>query len=214
MTTGFATGRFVDLLIGPSPRAARSSVLDLVEGGMPPRKVYVDVLAPAMREVGRRWQVGVATVAQEHLATAIVRSVMATLAPELEEPPPVGRRIILACSEGEMHDVGLRMVGDFLEADGWDTMYLGAVTPEVELVELARTALPDAIGISTTLTTHLASVAATIEGLRANAVPALVLVGGRAYGDDPEVARRIGADLFAVDAEETSNVLRKRFDVA
>lgn len=212
MNAGFPTGPFVDLLIGPSPRAARSAALDLVGEGMPPRKVYMDVLAPAMREVGKRWQLGVATVAQEHLATAIVRSVMATLAPELEEPPPVARRIILACSEGEMHDVGLRMVGDFLEADGWETLYLGAVTPGFDLVELAASTHPDAIGISTALTTHLDSVAATIEALRAKAAPTLILVGGRAYGDDPELARRIGADLFAADAGEASRVLRERFD--
>lgn len=212
MNVGFPTGRFVDLLIGPSPRAARSAVLGLIGEGMSPRRIYIDVLAPAMQEVGRRWQIGVATVAQEHLATAIVRSVMATLAPQLEEPPPVARRIILACSEGEMHDVGLRMVGDFLEADGWETMYLGAVTPGFDLVDMVSTTHPDAIGISTALTTHLDSVAATIGALRANADPPLILVGGRAYGDDPELARRIGADVFATDAEEASKVLRERFD--
>lgn len=205
------TGWFADILLGKPPREARATAVALADEGLAPRDVYLHVLAPALEEVGSRWQRGTATVAQEHLATALVLSIMATLAPRLDEPPAVGRRAVLAGTEGELHSVGLRMLGDFLEADGWDIDYLGALTPGGEVERWAVEAGPDVVCLSTTLTTHLASVRSTIAALRSLPAPPLILVGGRAYGGDPEVAIRLGADGYAADAGSASKFLRARF---
>lgn len=202
---------FADVLLGSPPREARAMALGLVDNGAPPRAVYLDVLGPALEEVGSRWERGLATVAQEHLATAIVSSIMATLAPRLEEPPSVGRRAVLASTDGEMHVVGLRMVGDFLEADGWEVLFIGAVTPGADLARLAGETRPDAVCLSTTLTTHLDAAAATIAMLKALPDPPVVLVGGHAYSGDADRARALGADAFAADAGAASRFLRELF---
>ncbi len=138
---------FADILLSDRPRDARASAMTALEGGLAPRALYLDVLGPAMIEVGARWQLGLASVAQEHLATAVVATIMGTMAPSLDEAAPVvGRRIALACSEGEVHGIGLQMVVDFLEADGWQVDHLGAMTPAAELIELAaRTTAPEAV---------------------------------------------------------------------
>jgi len=104
-------------------------------------------------------------------------------------------------------------LGDFLEADGWDVRYLGAATPGVEIDRMAREVLPDAVCLSTTLTTHLPNVATVIAALRASPKPPFTLVGGRAYGGDPAVARHVGADAFAADASEAAVVLRQAFSL-
>jgi methanogenic corrinoid protein MtbC1 len=205
-------GRFADLLLSRPPRESRAAVLDLVEAGAPPRGVYLDVLGPALEEVGARWQAGRATVAQEHLATAIVSSIMASVAPRLEEPPPVGRRVVLASTDGEMHVVGLRMIGDFLEADGWEVYFLGAATPGPALQALVDETRPDAVGLSTTLTTHLAAAREAIAALRARPDPPFIFVGGNAYRDDLDLAGSLGADASAADAGAASRLLRARFE--
>jgi MerR family transcriptional regulator, light-induced transcriptional regulator len=212
VTNALPRGWFADVLLGRRPREARAAALALADEGLPPREIYLGVLGPAMEEVGSRWQRGIATVAQEHLATAVVSSIMATLAPRLAEPPPVARLAVLACTDGELHVVGLRMLGDFLEADGWEVLYLGAETPGADLSRFVADRKPDVVGLSTTLSTHLEAAKATVASLQALPIVPFILVGGRAYGGDADVARRVGADAFGSDAGEASKLLRARFN--
>jgi methanogenic corrinoid protein MtbC1 len=209
-----ALDSFVNLLLAQSPRQARAMVLAAADAGAQPREIYLELLAPALREVGARWQVGTASIAQEHLATAVVSSIMAGLAPRLEELPPVGHSAVLACIDSETHDVGLRMVGDFLEADGWETLYLGAATPAADLVRLAEKWHPDVVGLSTTLSAHLGSVRETVAALRALPGPPFVILGGMAYNGLAAMAESLGADAFASDAGVASGFLRSRFSGA
>jgi len=214
-TATMSPDQFADVLLGQIPLGSRAIAMALVDHGMPPRDVYLNVLGPALNEVGSRWERGLASVAQEQLATAVVSSIMATLAPRLEEPPSVGRRAVLASTDGEMHVVGLRMVGDFLEADGWETIYLGAVTPwGGDLARLVADARPDVVCLSTTLTINLDAARATVAMLRALPDPPVILVGGHAYGGDAMAARDLGADAFAADAGAASRFLRERFPPA
>lgn len=203
--------RFADLLLLRPPAEARAAALRLLHQGVSPRAIDLDVLAPALREVGHRWQQGQATVAQEHLATAVVGSVMAVIASRLQERPPLGRRIVLACTSDEMHELGLRMVSDFLEADGWEVLYVGASTPGPDLLLLVDRFQPDVVGLSTTRTTHLPVVQAIVSSLRQRANPPFVILGGAAYGGDATLARWLGGDAFAPDAGAASALLRAAF---
>ena len=202
---------FADILLGRRPGEARAAALNLVDAGVPPREIYLDVLGPALEEVGSRWQKGLASVADEHLATAVVTSIMATLAPRLANRPATGRRVVLASTDGEMHSVGLRMVGDFLEADGWEMSYLGAVTPGAAILSFVADHGPNAVGLSTTLPANLARARETIALLRSLPDPPLILVGGHAYGGSAELAATAGADAFALDAAAASRILDERF---
>lgn len=210
MTGPVVADRLADLLLHSPPREAREYALGAVRSGCRPRDVYLDMLAPALEEIGDRWEHGAATVAQEHLATAVVASIMATLAPSLEQGPPVGQRIVLACADGELHELGLRMLGDFLEGDGWEVLHLGAVTPAVTLADFVAHVQPVAVGLSVTLTTHLEFARTAIAEVRKRS-DAFILVGGGAFAGDAGVARGIGADGFATDAGAASRLLRERF---
>jgi methanogenic corrinoid protein MtbC1 len=209
MTASVAT-RFADLLQHNAPREAREFALGAVAGGDRARDVYLDMLAPALEVIGDRWERGAATVAQEHLATAVVASIMATLAPTLEEAPAVRQRVVLTCTDGELHDLGLRMLGDFLEGDGWEVFYLGAVTPAAALVDFLADVKPAVVGLSVTLSTHLDATRATISTIRERS-DTYILVGGGAFAGDATIASDIGADGFAADAGTASRLLRARF---
>lgn len=206
-----STDPYLDALVRPDPRAARAVVENMVSSGQPVRAIYTEILGPALVEVGRLWQQARITVAHEHLATATTKAIMARLAPLVGKLPSIGRRIVLACSPGELHGVGLRMVADFLEGDGWEVLELGADTPTADLLSIVASERPDSVGLSTALSLHLSDAAAAIAQLKALDPAPFVLVGGAAYGGDAALATRVGADAYGADAGTTSTLLRDRF---
>lgn len=191
------------------------AVIDRARGsGAGVAELYLEVLQPSLREVGRLWQTNEMTVADEHLATAITQMVMARVYAEMAETMAHGpHRLIAACAETERHDVGLRMVCDLLERAGWDTTYLGPTVPAEALVKLVQERRPHAVVLSATIAPHLPQVRTAIAAIReamGGAAP-YIMVGGRAFLDDPGLARRVGADGTAPDAMKAVECLRTKF---
>lgn len=176
--------------------------------------VYLDLLQPAMREIGRLWQDNELTVADEHLATAVTQTVMAHLfssgvrgaAPAADRPT-----LIAACVDTERHEMGLRMVCDIMELEGWHVVYLGATVPVGSLLSLMQRQPPAVLALSATIPTHLprlrATIAAVRDALGAAAPP--ILVGGRPFLDHPDLAASVGADATAADARAAAALIRR-----
>jgi methanogenic corrinoid protein MtbC1 len=116
---------------------------------------------------------------------------------------PATRLLVAACADSERHEVGLRMLCDLLELEGWDTIFLGASVPVADLVALIRQRRPHVVALSASLEPHLPRLAETIRAIREGvATPPLIAVGGRPFVDDPTLAQRVGADVTARDAAE------------
>jgi methanogenic corrinoid protein MtbC1 len=187
--------RYVDAVVAGDLAAAER----LIEG-VDVRTLYLEVLQPALYEIGRRWEEAEISVAQEHLATATTQSLMARLAERLDGGPRRDRRALVACAEGELHSIGVRMVADFLEADGWDVLFVGALSPPVAVAELAAAQAVDVVALSAALPQRLPEIARAVEALRALETVPVIAVGGQAFGGDADVAIRTGADIYAPDA--------------
>lgn len=207
---------YVRALLAADLAAARGVVDDALAAGMPAAAIYLEVLQPTLYEIGRLWSRAEITVAHEHLATAAAQSSMARLAERLRER---SRRVapgtaLVACVSDELHALGGRMVADFLEADGWRVVYLGALTPGRELAALAAEHGAHVVALSAALAERVPSVAAMCAELRALDPPPYVIVGGQAFGGSRERALRTGADAFAADAADAVRALRERFPAA
>lgn len=207
-------GRYLAAVLAGDRRTAFGVVDQALAEGVHLRQLYLDVFQPVLREVGRLWEANRISVADEHLATAITEAAMARLYELLfAAGGGAGRLLIAACADSERHEVGLRMLCDVLEVEGWDTVFLGATVPIPELVEMVRTRRPDVVALSASITPHLARVQAAVEALRGalgEATP-LIAVGGRAFHDDPALAARLGADFTARDALDAARSLNERF---
>jgi MerR family transcriptional regulator, light-induced transcriptional regulator len=174
--------------------------------------IYLEVLQPAMREIGRLWQENQLSVAEEHLATAITLSVMLRITDDSTWSPPRPRSLIAACAEHERHEIGLRMLCDLLDQDGWETHYLGPTVPTESLVDMVRERNPDAVALSASISPHLPHVRDTIRAIRDATAPGtpLILLGGRPFLEQPALALRLGADLTASDAADAVAALTER----
>lgn len=209
-----AADRFLDAIVAGNRRRAFEVADAALGGGMDIRALYLEVFQPALREVGRLWQQNRLTVADEHLATAITQAAMARLYERLfASATGSGPLMVAACAEGERHEVGLRMVCDILEMDGWDTVFLGAAVPTADLVRLVCEREPQVVALSASIGPNVPRVEEAIRAIRDGcaARQPLIVVGGRPFAADPELAPRLGADVTARDAAEAVERLKERF---
>jgi methanogenic corrinoid protein MtbC1 len=190
---------------------ARATVAAALTGGMAVQDVYLEVLAPALHQVGHRWAVGEMNVAEEHYATEVTRQLLDELAPRIRVPPSGGRLAIVSGTPGELHVLGARMVADFLEADGWEVLQLGASTPAADLAQLAADESPDLVALSTATARSLPAIEDVLRHLSALRPRPLLAVGGQFWTAEPSrIARELGADLVAADPRLLVAALRER----
>jgi MerR family transcriptional regulator, light-induced transcriptional regulator len=190
---------YVDALVALEARRARKLVEDAADRGVPAQRLYLEVLAPALVEIGDSWERGEITVGHEHLATAVTSSLLAGLAPRLGTRGADGRRALVACTAGEQHSVGSQMVADFLRASGWLVDHLSSGTPADAVADVSRALAPDLVALSTALSWNLPETRRTCELLAALPRRPRVVVGGRAYAGAREPAAAVGADAYAPD---------------
>jgi len=86
-----------------------------------------DAILPELRSIGDRWATGAVSVAQEHFSSTLIRGRLLALARGWDRGR--GRRAVLACMPGELHDIGLIAFGIVLHRQGWRILYLGQDTP-------------------------------------------------------------------------------------
>src|SRR3954470_6349336 len=199
-----AAGDYLRLLLACERHAAGRLILYAVDSGVSIRYVYLLVLQPCQRELGRLWEAGRITVAQEHYCTAATQVIMPQLAPRLFATERNGRRAVVTCVAGEAHEVGPRMVADLLELGGWDTIYLGGNVPLRGVVRTLAERRADLLAVSATMAYHLSAVIDLIAAVRAEPACAgvRVMVGVRPFDAEPGLWRRIGAEGHPADAGE------------
>jgi methanogenic corrinoid protein MtbC1 len=199
--------RYIETLLAGKRATAFQLVMDAAEMGMPIRDLYLRVFEPAQVEIGRLWQMNRLNVAQEHYCTAATQLLMAQLYPRVLAESEKNRKnltIFAACASEDLHEIGLRMVADFFEMDGWNSVFLGATTPTRDLVASMLDSKPDLLALSATMPYHLSGIAEHIKAVRAEKrlSGVRILVGGRPFHADPSLYRKLGADATAPNARE------------
>jgi methanogenic corrinoid protein MtbC1 len=194
---------FEAALLAGSHGDAYAILTRCMEQGKTLVEIELHIIQPALYEIGEKWQANQVSVAQEHLATAIAQSLM-TVALQYSHPlPSVGKRVLLACVEGNNHAVGLQMVADAFLLAGWDVQYLGANVPSCALITQAAEWKPDLIGLSVSFPQQIRIAKTLITQLSeyfGSERPA-VMIGGLAFNRFKGLAGLIGADSFSIDSQ-------------
>jgi methanogenic corrinoid protein MtbC1 len=199
-------------LVQRDPAAARQAVDDALAAGMSVRDVYLQVLQPALYEIGDRWARRELTVADEHFASTTIQRLVAVLGEQLQRTPRDGRLAVVACSPGELHALGAQMISDFLQAEGWEVIGLGASMPSDDLLHCVEEEQPEVVALSTSMPDRLDGAAETIARLAALRPKPFIVVGGLGWsGEDTVHAVRLGADLHVDDPQTLVELLGERF---
>ncbi len=193
---------YLELLLAAKRRDAVDLINRALDEGLLLEDIYLRVLQPAMREVGRLWQNNQISVAQEHYVSAATQLIVSQLYPRLLDGPRHGKMMIAGSVESNLHEIGLRFLCDIFELRGWDTHFYGANTPTQDLLETIRMNRPDIVAVGATLASQLPPLVNFVKLMRKDPdtkqIP--ILVGGAAFWGHEDLWKEMGADGFATDA--------------
>ena len=186
-------------------------VLAQAHAMMPVEDVVLQVIQPTLVEFGEKWHRGEITIAHEHQATSFIKGRMLQLF-ELAGSPRGGPVAVVACGPGEYHEIGALAIGIFSRRAGIRTHYLGANMPIVDLARFSREVKANAIMLSASTPEVVDAMRGQIHLLH-EVVPILIF-GGRAFSQRPELAAELGGQFAGRDAAQALDFLLALFDSA
>lgn len=165
------------------------------------KNIYKHILVPVQYEIGRLWQKGKITVADEHYASETTKNIISVLRNYYPEKTIRGN-VLTAALGGEMHDIGIRVVNEFLKIEGYNVYYLGINTPISSLVEFIQRFPVDVLAVSVTNPNYVWWSKEMIDEIKFRRKMAVkIIVGGLAFDEPENLWKEIGADGYGKDAD-------------
>lgn len=195
------------------PRCVELALSHLTRGEIDVVTLYNEVLTPAMNTPTYSTEEGAVRIWEEHVRSSIVRTIVENAYPFVQRERrarhgSAGRRtsVILVCPTEEYHELGARMAADFFELAGFDATFVGANTPQEEIIQAIADLKPTYVAVSATNTYSLVPARRVLEQLREvrerSGVGFKIIVGGNAFRKNPELVREMKADLHLSTFED------------
>jgi methanogenic corrinoid protein MtbC1 len=203
--------QYLELLLKGDRHSAGKMIIEAVDNGINVKDIYLHVFQSSLYEIGRLWQENKITVAQEHYCTAATQLIMSQLYPYISKSDKGDKVLVATSVSRELHEIGVRMVADFFEMDGWNTFYLGANTPTESIIETIISKRADLVLISATISSHIGEVMDLIRTIHScvECRDPKIIVGGYPFRVDNDLWKKVGADGQAVDAETAVEMAEK-----
>lgn len=203
---------YLEALLTSMTRKAYETISSARKKGVPLEVIYEEILAKVMYEVGSLWHRNIITVDKEHYATSVTQTVMSGFYDEIFARPRRNRKLVSCAVGNELHEMGIRMLSDVLELNGWDTVYLGAALPEAAILEAISSHEPDLVALSVTMPPYLATCERVVKAIRSRFPGIKVAVGGQAFVNTSELWKKWEVDFFSTSASALASWAKEQFD--
>lgn len=163
----------------------------------PMDEVTEKLLMPLLRELGRRWEKGEGSIAEEHFFGFYIRN---KLGARFHHRPKTktGPKILLSCLPGDRHETGLLLFALAASSAGYQTILLGTDMPIEDLPAVATKTGCQAIILSGVLQPGSELLNHALPRLaRQSKVP--VFLGGHASVKVHDAVRRAGIKVLGTD---------------
>jgi len=206
----FSFNNLAEGVLAGNAGVVESEVKNALSEGLEASHVLEKGLIAGMITVGERFRAGdmflpevLMSAKAMHKGLEIVRPLLAQSGQSLQ------RKVVMGTVEGDIHDIGKKIVGTLIEGNGFNVIDLGVdLRPEV-FVQAVEEHRPDVLGMSAMLTTTMTNMKKVIDLLKENGLreKVKVVVGGAPVNE--EFAESIGADGYAPDAGVAAELVRK-----
>ena len=100
------------------------------------RHLLEEVVLPLMERIGQMWEEGTLRVADEHMASAVVRSFIGNIQAsfQVSEAAP---HLVATTPAGQLHEMGALLASVVATSEGWNSTFLGPNLPVEEIAGAA-----------------------------------------------------------------------------
>ncbi|MDO5114512.1 MAG: corrinoid protein [Synergistaceae bacterium] len=189
-------------------------VQEAVEGGVSAGKILNDGLIVGMNEVGELFKDGEMFVPEVLVSAKALQGGIDVIRNLLvEEGVERKGRILTVTVEGDLHDIGIKLVGMMLEGAGFEVINIGIDVQAAQIAEKVKEYSPDILGMSAMLTTTMAKMKEVIDVLKEEGLSdsTKVMIGGAPTS--PMYAEKIGA-VYSEDASSAVEAAKRLLRVA
>lgn len=178
---------------------------------IPPLEAINKGYIVGIQKVGELFEKGDFFLPELVMGAEAMQAALAVLEPELKRRHQKRERLgsaIAGTVEGDIHQIGKRLVCTMLVANGFDVLDLGPDVATETFIEKVRELQPDLLLLSALMTTTMPEQRSVIEALKGGGLRdrVKVMVGGAAVS--PSWAEEIGADGYAENAIEAVKVAK------
>lgn len=186
-----------------------------IDEGIKPRDVIDDGLMKGMDVVGERFANEEMFIPEVMLSAKCMHNALGLLRPLLQEEQQdtSGRgKIVLGTVEGDIHDIGKKLVEMMFTANGFQVVDLGTNVAPANFVKAIKEEKPDLIGMSALLTTTMRMMEKTIEEIKKAGLrdSVKIIIGGAPVTE--EFAQDIGADMYGENALEAVKIVAEALE--
>ncbi|MES2021253.1 MAG: cobalamin-dependent protein [Pseudomonadota bacterium] len=177
----------------------------LIARGVSHETLLVDLLAPAARLLGELWEDDRCDFVDVTMGLwrlqQVVHEISGRSTYGLQQGPGPVRRALFASLEGDQHSFGTVVIDELFGSNGWTTHRINEASTS-ELMDRVRSEWFDLAGLTITCDCHIAPLPSIVRALRVSSRnPRIcVMVGGRVFINNAELAVSVGADGTAPDA--------------
>ncbi|MDX2350671.1 MAG: MerR family transcriptional regulator [Porticoccus sp.] len=165
----------------------------------PIETVTTRLLMPLLVELGKRWEMGIGTIAEEHFFGFYLRNKLGARFHHRSRNTS-GPRLLMACLPGERHEVGLLLFALAANEAGYRTIILGSDMPLQEIYSAVVKTDCDGIVLSGYLVPSPEIMKKQLPSL-ANSTNIPIFIGGHISAQTFDELKNIGIEPLGADIE-------------
>lgn len=172
-----------------------------LESDVSPRTLIAGPMATGIAEVGRRFKMDEYFLPEVMMSAKCMQAALEVLKPLIvaEKTEEIGT-VVVGTVQGDLHDIGKKIVAMMMEAAGFTVVDLGVTVTPDQFMEAIEEHNPVIVGFSALLTTTMNMQWETLKRITAEGKreDLKVFVGGAPISQN--WCDKIGADAYAMDA--------------
>ncbi|MCS7232705.1 MAG: homocysteine S-methyltransferase family protein [Synergistetes bacterium] len=196
-----------ELIIRGESESASKEAERLIKSGEEPFSIIEKYVIPGLEDVGEKYEKKIYFLPQLIASAEAASSVFETVKAFSLRTNSRKGRIVMATVEGDLHDLGKKIVGLVLESFGYEIIDLGKDVPATEVLRKSQELKPDVVGLSCLMTTTLDNMKKTVRLIKENLPEIKIMVGGAAVNEG--FAKACGADGYGKDPFQAVELVRR-----
>jgi 5-methyltetrahydrofolate--homocysteine methyltransferase len=177
-----------------------------IDTGVAPHEILAKALVVGMRNIGDKFGRNEVFLPDVLMAQKAMEAATKHLKPFFKSGEVRKRgTFILGTVAGDLHDIGKKIVGLFIEGGGWEVIDLGVDVPAERFVRAVEQYRECTVGLSTLLTTTMVNMQEIVTTIKSAHPRTTVIVGGAPITQ--RFAESIGADAYSPDPQGAVNYL-------